>query len=172
MRFKYFFPHKKFHDDINKNNFFGDFGFEAWLLTRSLLPSIRMTSPLFPSLMLRKKPALPPPPFMCAVDDKSKKERQKIVKKKIKKLYGTHRMWKGGCLHCDVRLEKDTRPQGRLDRSRLLLLLTAALVIGARGAAAVAVVAAAAVRVRLLGNGAQREVRVVMAAAAGKFAGG
>ncbi len=80
-------------------------------------------------------------------------------------------MWKGGGLHCDVRLEKDAGAQGRLDGPRLLLLLLmAALVI--RGAAAVAVVAAAAVRVRLLGNGAQREVRVVVAAAAGKFAGG
>jgi hypothetical protein len=69
-----------------------------------------------------------------------------------------------------VRLEKDARPQGRLDGPRLLLLLMAALVI--RGAAAVAVVAAAAVRVRLLGNGAQREIRVVMAAAAWQFAGG
>ncbi len=78
-------------------------------------------------------------------------------------------MWKGGCLHRDVRLKKDARPQGRLDGPRLLLLM-AALVI--RGAAAVAVVAAAAVRVRLLGNGAEREIRIVMAATAGKFAGG
>ena len=66
----------------------------------------------------------------------------------------------GGGLHCDVWLQEDAGPRQRgLQRAGQLLLL---LLIGAAAALA-AVAAAAAVRMRLLGNGAQREIRIVVA---------
>ena len=71
-----------------------------------------------------------------------------------------YRVGKGGGLHGDVRLQEHAGTgQGGLQRARQLLLLMLVLI----GATAAATVAAAAVRVRLLGNGAQRKVRVVVA---------